>query len=590
MSIPQVSSRQLSRVYFFKNAKVDPKYEDVVLPSFFPTNTEALFEANFGAEMRIPASDSGAVPPVDYQYIRIEENKVRVDVGRMCGVQSEDSTPICHPNDLYECNYMVLHNFGNVSYSDLDDVTAGFTKREPYNSFWYCCFLNNAKYLNDSVIEFEYEVDIFNTYWCAPDNGDGNPWSSGQYEKTFSRSTVVHPCFVEREHSNTDAIGDNLIEENLELGDYTVMSNPIYDMNEQCIGLLATEKKVNDEWVKPEGITLNNIYTPLHFEFSITGNTAQDGQGLTNPYIEDGKEDDIVALYQFPKKFMSADVVYDPMNVQMPNNLDGYVPKNKKLLTYPYSLLVVTNNSGESAEYKWEQWQSGKQGQFTIAGTSIVSPSAFCYPIFYRGKGVDYDSGIPFNNFAMLPFAGDAFKAYWAQNKTGVGTRIASSIGGLLATAGLIGAGFLTGGSALALGATALTAAGTNVASTLSKFTDAQRVPSQAHGECPNNYLASGMNRLEYTFNVTCIRAQFARVIDDYFTAYGYATHRVKVPNFYSGSSRPNFCYVKCQGAKVTGKFPAPVKKQFEDILNRGVRFWKNYNNYLNLNVNNSIS
>ena len=37
-----------------------------------------------------------------------------------------------------------------------------------------------------------------------------------------------------------------------------------------------------------------------------------------------------------------------------PTKLDGYTPKNKKLLTYPYCYMLLTNNSGGSAVYKYE--------------------------------------------------------------------------------------------------------------------------------------------------------------------------------------------------------------------------------------------
>ena len=34
--------------------------------------------------------------------------------------------------------------------------------------------------------------------------------------------------------------------------------------------------------------------------------------------------------------------------------LDGYAPRNNKLLSYPYNFLYVTNNQGNSAIYRWE--------------------------------------------------------------------------------------------------------------------------------------------------------------------------------------------------------------------------------------------
>ena len=38
--------------------------------------------------------------------------------------------------------------------------------------------------------------------------------------------------------------------------------------------------------------------------------------------------------------------------------IDGYVPKNNKLFTYPYCFLYVTNLMGNSATYKYEYFNS----------------------------------------------------------------------------------------------------------------------------------------------------------------------------------------------------------------------------------------
>jgi hypothetical protein len=66
---------------------------------------------------------------------------------------------------------------------------------------------------------------------------------------------------------------------------------------------------------------------------------------------------------------------------------------------------------------------------------------------------------------------------------------------------------------------------------------------------------------------------------------YGYATHRVKVPN---RSSRPYWNYVKTIGCVITGSVPADDIKQICDIYNAGITFWKNGNNVGNYSLDNS--
>lgn len=600
MAINQSIVNPVTILYCYVNAKVDPTYENILLPAWkFPNVATPTYEfGDYGADKVYKFNNVGGTGYLQH----IDKNSGKIKINLL------NENVRYTPKDLLSFNSINYIAFRNTAFSNTPMVTndpvdnimacmtqpkAGIQGTNSTHIFgfydenrWYFAFVKKVTYINDQTLELEFEIDLIQSYWRTPKFDSSGYHTGTEYENT----TSIRPCFVEREHTNNDAIGANIIEENLELGDYTVTASPIYDMNEQCIGMLATQVKNGDVYEPAEGQTFENIYTPLHFSFSITGNTSADGRALTQEYVDDGKEDAIVALYQFPKKFMSSDIVYDNVNIEMPSTIDGYTPKNNKLFTYPYSLIVVSNNSGETAEFKWEQWQANKQGQFTVAGTSIVSPSAFLYPVFYRGKGIDFDSGLPFTNFPMLPFAGDAFKAYWAQNKTGVGTRIASSIGGLLASAGVIASGAVTGGASIALGAGAIASSVSTVGNALSKIKDTQNIPPQAHGEMPSTYLATGMRRLEYTFNVTCIRSQFARVIDDYFTAFGYATNRIKIPNIGTRSRRKNYCYIKTQGCQLDAKYmPTEVKKQIEAIFDKGVRVWKDISTYLDLSVDNSI-
>lgn len=62
-------------------------------------------------------------------------------------------------------------------------------------------------------------------------------------------------------------------------------------------------------------------------------------------------------------------------------------------------------------------------------------------------------------------------------------------------------------------------------------------------------------------------------MIDDYFTMFGYAIKRVKVPN---RNSRPHWNYVKTIGCTLTGSIPSDDMKKICNIYNNGITFWKN--------------
>ena len=69
----------------------------------------------------------------------------------------------------------------------------------------------------------------------------------------------------------------------------------------------------------------------------------------------------------------------------------------------------------------------------------------------------------------------------------------------------------------------------------------------------------------------------YAAIIDDYFTKYGYATKRVKVPNIHS---RPFWNYVEtkdCNINQLTGLNSQDTAK-ISSIYDHGITFWHTSN------------
>ena len=88
----------------------------------------------------------------------------------------------CTMDEAVRCNYLY---FKNTSFE---------------NKYFYA-FITGWEYVNNITTEITYEIDVF---------------------QTFAFDMHIQPCFVEREHPNTDVIGENLVPENLELGEYIV--------------------------------------------------------------------------------------------------------------------------------------------------------------------------------------------------------------------------------------------------------------------------------------------------------------------------------------------------------------------------------
>jgi hypothetical protein len=82
-----------------------------------------------------------------------------------------------------------------------------------------------------------------------------------------------------------------------------------------------------------------------------------------------------------------------------------------------------------------------------------------------------------------------------------------------------------------------------------------------------------------------CITKNYASMIDDYFTMYGYAVRNTLTPNM---NARANFTYVKTKGCIVHCNCPAEDARAIEEMFDNGIRFWKNHNNIGNYNLPNA--
>lgn len=96
---------------------------------------------------------------------------------------------------------------------------------------------------------------------------------------------------------------------------------------------------------------------------------------------------------------------------------------------------------------------------------------------------------------------------------------------------------------------------------------------------------SSNGNNDFYSYNI-CIKEEYARIIDNFFSVYGYKVNQVKIPNI---TGRQNWNFVKTIDCNVYGDIPEEDLDIIRAILDNGVTFWHNPSNFLNYNVSNSI-
>lgn len=437
-------------------------------------------------------------------------------------------------DDLYDCNYLMFQNtnFGNK---------------------WFYAFIKSVEYVNNITSEIVYEIDVMQT-WAFD-------YQLGQ-------------SFVEREHAATDNIGDNIVPEKIERGEYVAdsLENDAQLYNTSII-IACT---FNEEYTNVYGSYIAGVFSGLAF---IKFPNTIGGATQAAKFIGDAgsKSDGIVSVFVIPTVLTEAGsgsavrkTVSKPKHLTL-KRADGTEVKNKKLLTYPYNFLYVTNQQGTSAVYRYEFFNSDNC-TFTLTGDVSPNPSALLWPTEYKGVAENIDEKIVLSGFPQLSFNIDTYRAWLAQNGTSTGINALSTALGAAAKASVAGpVGVLS--------------AANSVAGIIAEYYEHSIMPNQARGGGGSMaLLAAGL--LQFVFMTKHIQPQFASIIDDYFTMYGYATHRVKIPN---RNVRPYWTYTKTIGCVIRGSVPCDDMRKICKIFDNGITFWTNGNNIGNYSLDNSV-
>ena len=125
-----------------------------------------------------------------------------------------------------------------------------------------------------------------------------------------------------------------------------------------------------------------------------------------------------------------------------------------------------------------------------------------------------------------------------------------------------------------------------DVANTYTQLKDRQIGSKQSMGRNTGEGMLvyTGLCGLKlYTMSIT---RTSAKSIDDYFTKYGYATRRLKIPN---RNSRPHWNYVKTIGMELNNnECPTDDARKICAIYDKGITFWKNASEVGDYSLDNS--
>lgn len=449
---------------------------------------------------------------------------------------------------LYDCNYLMFQN-------------------ENFGSKWFYAFIKSVEYVNNVTSKITFEIDIMQTWWFECQLG---------------------MCYVEREHTASDVLFEHLQPE--DTGDYDYILNEAYsttDSGYRAVVLSGTTSTGDP----PDPRVINNMYIPLQYKsVSITADESQ----LTDyikEFYDKGSVENIVAIYQYPSFLSESTASEEPIVVPITPSLstiDGYTPRNKKLFTYPYNSIEVSNHLGQTCDYQYENFVISDMGHavFLIEGNIIPSPSMIMYPYHYKGLNKATDFGVTYDKFPQLPWISDTAKAYLAQHSYSYTADYVGKGLGFVINTGIAAAGAASVNPALlARGVFGMVGSGISIASTLAKTMDLKKAPDKVMNFSGNDALNIMMGKCGFTVYHKQIKAQFAKMIDNYFTMFGYRVNTLKVP---SRRNRENYTYIKTLGCDLTGSLPADDKSKIMKIYDKGITFWSNPANVGNYSVSNN--
>lgn len=492
-------------------------------------------------------------------------------------------------------------------------------KNTSYENKWFYCFVDDFNYINDNTTEVFYHIDFIQTY--------------------FIGECTLQQCFVEREHDPSDIVGSNRVPEPIGSDHllYTLKWE-CAEMNEYSVIISASVKDISiasDDYYKQgmfNGLEVKDYSLTDASDAAVIMNKLQDMLGDGN-YVdpeEGATRQQVVSAIMFPSTFVQ-ETSTKPKKVisgfsKTRTNVSGYTPKNKKLLTAPYKSLLLSNGIGGAVSLDYDDFTVGDYVNFKLWGVCSGSGEMICIPQNYKGVEDNYDFKLMINGFPQCAYTLDSYRAWIA----GGGDKYAKmgliqSIANGLNTAFNLGIGQLAGMNNVInayedAGNTIY--AGASINKTVQAYTKAERIAENQQMKniqaAAGSNLASGIaggaitymetkyeqgNRVnvpvgensasclvaDRSLNFRCyelnIVAEDAERIDNFFSMYGYATNKLKVPNI---SARPQWNYVKTKGCIISGDIPSSIRTSIQLIFDSGLRFWKNGDNIGNYSLNNA--
>ena len=497
------------------------------------------------------------------------------------------------------CTYQRKDDVMRLPYHIDDIINYNYVmyRNEAYGNKWFYAFITNMEYSSDHMTFVTIKTDVFQTW---------------QFDLTYMKS------FVEREHVNSDTIGEHTIPENFELGDYVTNEGfnhiVVSPTNNTSICMQVTSTRLErDNWETVTMPSNDRIYNGIPqgcqiYAFALTQADLAKMYGVIGVYDSYGKGDAILSLFLVPTTATTwttgtiSGGALDDTELRMPatsnalnsyatqtppqvgTTINGYTPKNKKLFTYPYNCLYLSNNNGSDVVFHYEDF-IGNAPAFNQYMAVDQGGSVFIAPTNSKknvtsGTGDCWNEGISLGKLPQISWLSNYYLNWEAQNATNI--QVQTTLDALNWAGSTIGM-MVTGGAMQSSGVMGLAG---SVANTMQQIKQAKMTPEQAKGNINAGSIAYSAGEIGYRFNRMSIKAEYARIVDDYWTAFGYKVNAFKVPNI---TGRAYWNYVKTIGANIEGNIPQADMDEIKEMFDRGITIWHDTTHYLDYTQNNTI-
>lgn len=538
-------------------------------------------------------------------------------VGSLTWINSEgvgDGTIRLESTSSYLANYIKIEN--SYTTSNGAPFTATITNRGAIYAF-----ITGIKRINANTIEVSFTVDVMMSYYAT-----------GRVD--------MADCFIERQTVYNDFIGAHIEPETVPIGE--LVSNSQQELTPWLSGMaICAALYIPHEGETVSGQLTGGIFSGASIRaFPATTEGVSKLNEMLEVMVEAGKESNVY-LYMAPAVLWenqpgcttnddgtvtipSGGVVYEstvtPFRRQVQldstlglygadSSLDGYIPNNNKLYTYPYNYLHVSNNNGGGIDLRYEymdfgyakgtyptssSYKTSNWAGFEIDGTPLNPVTFSCRPTGYGGSGgyQTPDINLSLSDYPMCSWAADSFKRWVAHNTGTIAFTTISSIASIGLGAVTLGMapeiasaasslGSEVGADAIAKkGASQVSAGSSSLGSLLPAAINATRQGDYIGGTMATGNLLATSDLMTFTAARKTLKYETAKMIDDYFTLYGYNVSTIGncIPN-----NRAYFDYIKTRNAQAvhpTGALayqqygaPAEAYRIIESVFNRGVWF-----------------